>query len=143
MIRRSPVIALSAPFERLPHLRGRIVLALAEDVEVLAVWRPTRTRRGNEAGLLRNVDRLGLPAGEVDDPDAGDTLVFRVVRLAQLVGDTLAVRRDLRIADAVHHDQIVHVERVRLGDGSNGHEGENGERKSHRVIPFGRFVAGR
>jgi len=76
-----------------------------------------------------------LAAAGRDDPDAVPALVRVVVGFAQLERDQLAVRRQRRIADAIHHDQIVHIERMRSLCGKcrrdNGQR-QNGGKRFHR-----------
>jgi hypothetical protein len=80
-----------------------------EEVQVRAVMRPARATR-----VERLVgDALRLAAGDGYRPDAVPALVRVVVGLTHGERDRLAVGRQLRIADALHHDQVVHVERMR------------------------------
>jgi len=83
--------------------------AVGDEGDGLAIGRPPRI------GVV--VGMRGQPAHaravDVGQPQIEAAPVRVVVGLAQRERDELAVRRERGIADAIHHDEIVHVERMR------------------------------
>ena len=88
------------------------VILGGEEIQALAIHRPAR-----RVGIQRGIGEPGwLAAAHRHGPDARLALVRRIVGLAQLHGGRAAIRRQLRIADPVHHDQILDLKRMRRGN---------------------------
>src|SRR5262245_34309988 len=75
-------------------------------------------------------ERARLAAGGGDNPEAGRTLVAGQVHVGEDVDDLLAVRTDLRMADALDSEQVFDGDGAFLGlgrgrkyDGQCEHEG--------------------
>ncbi|MHC3927426.1 hypothetical protein ACMZ4W_02537 [Brevundimonas naejangsanensis] len=99
---RRHAVAVRAPDLVRPAARGH-------EIDRLSVRRPARAR---DAAVGDRQTTRRRSAVDIDHPKADLILVARPVRRGDGIDDATPVRRDARVADALHHRQILQAQTI-------------------------------